>query len=178
MEAVLATRISYMATTHHLLPKTHFGGRRGSCVETAIHHLLEKIHAAWNKDKIASLLMMDVSAAYPNTSHQRLFHNLRKRKIDRKVVNWVASFLTNRQTIVNTNEHTTPKLYTDLGLPQGSPLSSILYLFYNVDLLDDCAKKVVDAQGYIDYITLMSASKSVRGNTQKLAQVHNQVCDS
>ena len=26
MEAILATRISYMATTHSLLPKTHFGG--------------------------------------------------------------------------------------------------------------------------------------------------------
>ena len=86
--------------------------------------------------------------------------------------------MTNRQTIVKTNEHTTPKLYTDLGLPQGSPLSSILYLFYNADLLDDCAKKGVDAQGYIDDITLMSASKTVRGNTQKLAQVHNQVCES
>ncbi len=29
MEAVLAARISYMAITHNLLPKTHFGGRRG-----------------------------------------------------------------------------------------------------------------------------------------------------
>ena len=87
MKAVLAIRISYMATTHHLLPKTHFGGRRGSCVETAIHHFLEKIYAAWNEDKIASLPMMDVSAAYPNISHQRLLHNLQKRKIDRKVVN-------------------------------------------------------------------------------------------
>ena len=27
MEAILVTRISYMATTHSLLPKTHFGGR-------------------------------------------------------------------------------------------------------------------------------------------------------
>ena len=122
--------------------------------------------------------MMNVSAAYPNTSHQRLLHNLRKTKIDRKVVNWVASFLTNRQTIVKTNKHTTPKLYTDLGLPQGSPLSSILYLFYNADLLDNCTKKGVDAQAYIDDITLMSAGKSVKDNTQKLAQVHNQVCES
>ena len=122
--------------------------------------------------------MMEVSAAYPNISHQRLLDNLRKRKFDRKVVNWVALFLTNRQTIVKTNKHNTPKLYTDLGLPQGSPLSSILYLFYNADLLDDCAKKGVDAQGYIDDITLMSASKSVRGNIQKLTQVHNQFCES
>ena len=86
MEAILATRISYMATRHNLLPKTHFGGRRGSCIETAIHNFLEKIYTAWNKNEIASLLMIDVSAAYPNTSHQRLLHNLRKRKIDHKVV--------------------------------------------------------------------------------------------
>lgn len=46
MEAILATRIRYMAIMHNLLPKTHFGGRRGSCIETAIHNLLEKIYAA------------------------------------------------------------------------------------------------------------------------------------
>lgn len=118
MEAVLAARISYMATTYNLLPKTHFGGRRGSCVETAIHHLLEKVYTAWNEGKIASLLMMDVSAAYPNTSHQCLLHNLRKRRFDKKaIINWVASFLTGRQTIVKTNEYTTAKLLIDLGLP-------------------------------------------------------------
>lgn len=63
-----------------------------------------------------------------------------------------------------------------MGLPQGSPLSSILYLFDNGDL-DDCAKKGVDAQGYIDDVTLIATSKSVKGNTQKLAKVHNQVCE-
>ena len=177
MEAILATRISYMATTHNLLPRTHFGSRRGSCIETAVHNLLEIIYAAWNKNEIASLLMVDVSAAYPNTSHKRLLHNLRKRKIDHKVVEWVASFLTNRQTIVKTNEHTTSKLSIDLGLPQGSPLSSILYLFYNADLLEDSAAKGVGAQGFIDDITLIATSKSTRGNTQKLAKVHNQTCE-
>ena len=176
IEAILATRISYMATIYNLLPKTHFGGQRGSCIETAIHNLLEKVYAAWNKNEIASLLMMDVSAAYPNTSHQRLLHNLRKRKIDYKVVQWVASFLTNRHTIVKTNEHTTPKLSIDLGLPQGSPLSSILYLFYNADSLDENAKKGVEAQGFIDDITLIVTGKSTKGNNQKLAKVHNSVC--
>lgn len=118
-----------MATTHNLLPKPHFGGRRGSCVEIAIHHLLEKIYAASNEKKTASLLMMAVSAAYANTSHQMPLHSLRKKRIDIKVADWVASFLTDRQTIVKTNEHTTPKLSINLVLPQGSPLSSILYFF-------------------------------------------------
>ena len=94
------------------------------------------------------------------------------------MVDWVASFLTNRQTIVKTNEHTRPKLSIDLGLPQGSLLSSIFYLFYNGDLFDDCAKKKVDSQRYIDDITLIAISKSVKGNNQKLAKVYNQVFES
>lgn len=81
MEAIIVARFRYMATTHELFPKTHFGGRRGSCVETAIHHLLEKIYAAWNENTIASLLIMDVSAAYPNTSHQRCYTSYVKRKL-------------------------------------------------------------------------------------------------
>ncbi len=144
MEAIIAARISYMATTHGLLPTTYFGGRRRSCVETAIHHLLKKLYAAWNENKIASFLMMDVSAANRNTSHQRLIHNLWKEKIDIKVVDWVASFLTDCHTIVKTNKYTTLKLFINLGLPLGSPLSSILYLFYKENLLDDFAKEKKD----------------------------------
>ena len=85
-------------------------------------------------------------------------------------------FLINRHTIVKINEHTTPKLSIDHGLPQGLPLSSILYLFYNADLLDDSAKKGVKAQGFIDDITHIITGKSTRDNTQKLAKVHNSVC--
>ena len=120
--------------------------------------------------------MMDVSTAYLNTSHQRLLHNLQKRKIDIKVVDWVARFLTDRHTIVKTYKNTTSKLSINLGLPQKSPLSSILYLFYNWDLLNDFARKERDAQGYINDITLIALGKSVKSNSQKLAKLHNQVC--
>ncbi len=108
--------------------------------------------------------MRDVSVAYPHTSHYHLLHQLRKRKIVIKVIGRVASFLTHRQTIVKTNEHTTPKLFIDLGLPQGLPLSSLLYLFYNGDLFVDCAQTKVDAQRYIDDFTIIAKGKSVKSN--------------
>ncbi len=69
VETVLAARISYMATIHNFSTKTQFGSQRGSFVKEEIHHLLEKIYATWNENKIASLLMMDVPATYLNTSH-------------------------------------------------------------------------------------------------------------
>ena len=43
MEAIMVARISYMASTHEFFFTNHFGIRRESCMETAIHHPLEKI---------------------------------------------------------------------------------------------------------------------------------------
>lgn len=66
MKAILATRISYMAITYNLLPETHFGGQQRSCIERALYNILEKVYVAWNKNKIASLLMIDVSIVNPS----------------------------------------------------------------------------------------------------------------
>ena len=176
MEAILATRISYMATTYNLLPETYSGDRQRSCIEKAIHKLLEKVYSAWNKHEIASLLILDISVAYPNNSHQRLLHNLRKQKNDHKVVQWVASFLTNRHAIIKNNEYITSRVSIDLGLPQSSSLSSLFYLLYNADLLDDSTKKEAEAQGFIDDITLIVTGKSIRDNNQKLAKIHTSIC--
>ena len=44
MEVILEIKISYMAITHCLLPKTHFDLWQKSCIEIAIYDLLEKIN--------------------------------------------------------------------------------------------------------------------------------------
>ena len=122
--------------------------------------------------------MIKTSIAYLNTSHQHLLQNLRKWKIDHKVVQWVESFFTNRYTIVKTAEHTISKLSTDLRLSQGFPLSLIFYLFCNANVLDNNIKKGVAGQGLIDDITLIVRDKSTRGNNQKLANARNSICES
>jgi hypothetical protein len=39
---------------------------------------MEKVYKAWRRKKVASLLMLDVSGAFDNVSHERLLHSLRK----------------------------------------------------------------------------------------------------
>ncbi len=70
-----------------------------------------------------------------------------------------------------------PKLFIDLGLPQGLLILSIFQLFYNRDLLDDCIKKRVNAQRYIDDIGLIAKGKFVKSNNENFAKVHNRVCE-
>ena len=82
LESIIAKRISYLAETFGLLPKTHIGGRRITSTEHAVHLILEKIYSAWgSKALIASMLSLDVAGAFDNVSHARLLHNLRKRRI-------------------------------------------------------------------------------------------------
>lgn len=86
LESVLAKRISALTELHSLLPKTHFGGRRGTSTEHAIHYLLEKTYKGWHQGKDTSSLMLDVTGAFDNVSHERLLHNLKKRRINPKIV--------------------------------------------------------------------------------------------
>ena len=102
MDAVIAKRLSYLVETHHVLPLTHMGGRKHRSTEHALHAITAKINERWNSGKdgqVASLLLLDVTGAFDNVSHKRLLHNLRKRKVDERIVRWIASFLSDRHTL-------------------------------------------------------------------------------
>jgi hypothetical protein len=125
---------------------------------------------------VASLLLLDVLGAFDHVSHQRLLHNLRKRRIDKKMTSWIASFLQNRSTTIQLRELTTEPLLVDTGIPQGSPISPILYLFYNADLLEIGARNNPErtAGRWIDDVYFLTHGKSTRQNCLTLATMHRE----
>ena len=89
---------------------------------------------------MASILSLDVAGAFNNVSHERLIHNLRTRKISAKLVNWVNSFLKNRQLFLTFDGRTSAIRQVNAGILQGSPVSPILFLFFNAKLVKECEK--------------------------------------
>ena len=174
LEKIIATRISYLVETHQLLPKEHTGGRKLSSIENAIHMVLEGVHKAWkSKDnQVASLLMLDVKGAFDNVSHPRLLHNLRKRGISEKATNWIKSFLGNRSTVIAMPEGESPRYEVETGIPQGSPISPILYLFYNADIADTCRASGHLAPTYIDDVSVLVRGPTAQANCETLKEVY------
>jgi Reverse transcriptase (RNA-dependent DNA polymerase) len=77
-----------------------------------------------------------MARAFDTVNHVRLLDNLRKKRVPLWFVQTIRSFLTNcTTTLLVDNEETEPH-QLQAGVPQGSPLSLILFLFYNALLLE------------------------------------------
>lgn len=174
LEAVISTRLGWAAETFDLFPRGHIRGRRGTSPEHAIHSLIEAIHATWNNKGVASLLLLDVTGAFDNVSQLRLIHNLRKRRIGDSMWKWITSFLKDRTIIFRPVDFTTERFETAVGIPQGSLLLPILYLFYNSDLIETCTDVVLNSttSGFIDDIAVLVRGELAEENLLTLQSLY------
>ncbi|EED22555.1 transposon I factor, putative [Talaromyces stipitatus ATCC 10500] len=145
LESVLARRLSYLVEQYNLLLKQHIGGRRGCSCELAIHLLLEETHSVWREgSRVALELALDAAGAFDNVNYIRLIHNLRKRRVLDDLIGWIKSFLSNRRTSITLLEGNMGEFLVNTGIPQGSPLSPILFLFFNADLIEQILTEYPD----------------------------------
>ena len=98
LTAIIAANLSNIAERHLLLPKNHFRGRPGCSTVDTIHYLTNKVHQAWQNNKVTSILFLDVKGTFPNAVTTRLIHNLKKRRIPTAIINFVKLLLYNRKT--------------------------------------------------------------------------------
>ena len=117
---------------------------------------------------------MDLAGAFDTVSHRRLIHNLRKRKIPKWITDWTASFLMERRTTLAINGRVTEEFAVRTGIPQGSPISPILYLFYNADLLEICERPGTNtsALGFVNDVNVLAYGKSTEENCRTLERIH------
>ncbi|EDN11316.1 predicted protein [Histoplasma mississippiense (nom. inval.)] len=137
VEAATAKRLRKIAEDHNLLPSQQMGARRGRSTETAIAQLLAQIRTVWqHPGQVASVLSLDMTGAYDKVLRERMVHILRRLGIPRDLVGWVASFMTNRKSTIAFEGQESDTFDIPAGIPQGSPLSPILFLFYNEELAE------------------------------------------
>jgi hypothetical protein len=88
-----------------------------------------------------------------------LQHNIRERRIPEWIVKWVGSLINNRTTTLCLPGYYPDTFSTHLGIPQSSPLSPILFLFYNAKLVTICnpPKLPACATSFIDDVNALAS---------------------
>jgi hypothetical protein len=86
----------------------------------------------------------------------------------------VGSFVSSRTTTLCLPGYNTDAFPTHTGIPQGLPLSPILILFYNANLVEICNPPTLPASGasFVDDMNALAFGKSTEENCRTLQTVH------
>jgi hypothetical protein len=153
-----------------VIPPQHYGRRPGTAEEEAMMLLVERIMHAWKEGVCYSVIFMDdVTGAVNYIYHMQVIHNLKKKKVHSFIVRWVENFLQDRSTKLSFNGVESEEICTNAGVPQVFPISPILYMFYNADLLEIPGKRSgVLSLGFIDDIAFGIQEESEERNASEL----------
>ncbi len=176
MKSIMNRRIAWLTKTYRLLSNFHMRCRKDRSIESTLKLFTKQIHIVWNKNtnRIVILLNLDVIETFDTISHERLIHDLRKRRISKWIIDWVINFLQNRTTILTMNRRMIASFSMRTKTFQRFSLFFVLYLFYNVDLLKMCDKFEMNTKSlkYANDVNILIYDKSTNENCRSLKRVH------
>ncbi|VDC04308.1 unnamed protein product [Peniophora sp. CBMAI 1063] len=156
LTAIVTEQLTYLSEQHGLLPSAQYGGRPGRTTTDSMHVLNDIITAAWAEGKVASVLFLDIEGAFPNAVPEVLIHDLRMCRVPAYIVNFVQLLLEGRSTQLKFDGYESAAFPVLNGIPQGDPMSLILYLFYGADLLRVPRGSKEKVAGFVDDSALVA----------------------
>ena len=167
-EKIVATRLSYLATTSDLLYYDQIGGRKQRSAIDAVLSLVHDVQLAKSQGLITSALFLDVKGAFDHVSSSKLAHICQKLGLPRCLIQWILSFLQDRTIQLAFDGDIQQQRPIEIGIPQGSPISPILFLIYVSELFKNRSQDDIRTPSYIDDIALVVSSPTVEENCDKL----------
>lgn len=164
-EKLLAKRLGALAEVTTLLHPSQMGGRCKKSAVDACMLLLNRIQEQRKLGRTTSTVFLDIKGAFDHVAHNRLLTVLQKLGLPVSLIAWTNSFLTQRQLCLFFNGLMEPFGRIAAGIPQGSPISPILFLIYIRPLFESTTSFSVS---YMDDISISVSSTSLRKNIRLL----------
>ena len=140
LERMISNRLHHLAEENGWFSDLQAGFRQHRSCEDQIIRLTQAIEDGFQKKKMerSVLVLLDFSKAYDMVWQEKLLVDMIEKGVPMQYVHWLRGFLLNRQANVRFCEATSKTYKMRQGLPQGSVLSPILFLFY----INECADRL------------------------------------
>jgi len=122
-------------------------------LETTIRH-------AWRQGKVVSALFLDIEGAFPNAVTDWLIHNMKARQLPTAIVLYMEHLLQEQRTKLKFDDYVSDWTPIANGIGQGDPLSMLLYIIYNSDLVDIVKGKSELTLAFVDDTAFITIGKT------------------
>ena len=176
LKSIVSKRLRNVLEQYDLLSNTQMNVRKHKLINIALQLITKKIHIIWSdKKKVISLLNLNEKNVFNNVTHRKLLHDIRKRKVFELLFKFVNVFLKNKRTTITIEDHTTTKRRVNVNISQSLSLSSMLYLFYNANLLEtyDDIKLWINFIEFVNDDNILTYEKSIERNCKVLNEIYN-----
>jgi len=107
--------------------------------------------------------------------HSKLLHDMKKRKVSKLLLKFVKNFLKDRRIMITIDDYMTMKCRVNVNISQDSSLSSILYLFYNANLLEACdnIKLRTSFINFVNDVNILTYEEFIKRNCKVLNEIYD-----
>ena len=171
LERLVARRMAWISIKFKILAHQQFGAlplRSSVDLTTCLTHDIEN---SLNKCQTASVATLDIKGAFDAILPGRLVYRLREQGWLSHLCKWIGSFATKRTVLIRLDGETGPPQAITCGLPQGSPISPILFMLYISPLFH--LKDLKKAFGYADDVAILETSPSLELNSIRIKEAIN-----
>ncbi|KAF4825137.1 putative RNA-directed DNA polymerase from transposon BS [Colletotrichum siamense] len=159
--------------------------------EAALEFIIDAIYRNGSVKSIYfTVAALDMTGAFNHVVHYHLLCLFVEYGVPIWMIQFIWEFLSRRSTTVRLHGKLSKKFWIKIGVPQGSPLSPIFFVFFTIPILrrlresrtlesraDMTIFQLFDLviTGYVDDITILLASSSYELNCEALAQVYRRL---
>ena len=133
LERIICDRITRYLENNNLLNKDQHGFRKGRGTQTALASLYERIAITQKKKYQCNVVCRDIKKAFDKVWINGLKYKILQLQLPDIIEKLLCSFLTNRKACIKINSTIGPLINIYSGVPQGSILSPILFIYYTAD---------------------------------------------
>ncbi len=174
---MIGARLYYLAETKEWFSKTQAGFRKQQCTEDQILRIVQAVSDGFQERPASrtAMVMIDYSKAYDRVWQEDLLLEMLEKGVPMLMVRWIRAFLTDRSAFVLYNGSYSRKTYLRQGLPQGSVLAPLLFLFYINNLSDFIQTEGVENALFADDASLWAQDTDLNRANSKLQEALDRV---